>query len=136
MNDSGRFPTFRKDEPPPASNLNGVLGPVMTGPSNSHTADLTRLGRMNFDLCGEVSQADICSSKGWLSAATLMGQASNRRFAAGLFGWDCANPSLSYMLECADLSSIRIRFHGVDETFDYPNQAVIIRFGPGSVLSG
>ena len=129
MNDSDRMPTFRKDESRPARILNDVLGPVMTGPSSSHTAGPARLRRMIFDLRGGVSQADIYYSKSGSYAATLTGQASDRGFTASLLGWDCADPRLSRALKCADLSGVRIRFHVVDETYDHPNRAVIIGCG-------
>lgn len=113
----------------PASILNDVLGPVMTGPSSSHTAGPARLGRMVFDLCDGVKQADIYYSKSGSYAATLSGQASNRGFTAGLLGWDCADARLPSSLEYAEQAGIQVRFHAVEESYNHPNQAVIVARG-------
>lgn len=113
----------------PASILNDVLGPVMTGPSSSHTAGPARLGRMVFDLCGGVKQAEIYYSKSGSYAATLSGQASNRGFTAGLLGWDCADVRLPSSLEYAEQAGIQVRFHAVEESYDHPNRAVIVARG-------
>jgi L-serine dehydratase len=121
------------EESRPASILNDVLGPVMTGPSSSHTAGPARLGRMVSDLCGGVRQADIYFSKSGSYAATMEGQASNRGFTAGLLGWDCADPRLPGALEYADRAGIPICFHGVDESYDHPNRAVIVCRGPDDI---
>ena len=37
--------------------FNEVLGPVMAGPSSSHTAGPARLGHMVHDLCGGIPKA-------------------------------------------------------------------------------
>jgi L-serine dehydratase len=113
-------------EPRPASIVNDVLGPVMTGPSSSHTAGPARLGRMVYDLCGGLTQADIYYSRCGSYAATLKGQASDQGFAAGLLGWDCADERLPQAKEFAEQAGVLIRFHAVDEAYDHPNRAVIV----------
>lgn len=117
----------------PASILNDVLGPVMTGPSSSHTAGPARLGRMIFDLCQGVTRADICFSKSGSYAATLSGQASDRGFTAGLLGWDCADVRLPRSKEFAAQAGVSINFQPVAESFDHPNRALIFACGTDNI---
>lgn len=117
----------------PASILNDVLGPVMTGPSSSHTAGPARIGRMIFDLCQGVTRADICYSKSGSYAATLTGQASDLGFTAGLLGWDCADVRLPRSLDFATQKGVSINFQPVAESFDHPNRAVIIACGADNI---
>lgn len=110
----------------PASIINDVLGPVMAGPSSSHTAGPARLGRMVFELCSGVARADIYYSCNGSYAATLQGQASDQGFTAGLLGWGCADERLPHAREFAEQAGISIRFHAVAEAYDHPNRAVIV----------
>jgi len=118
---------------PPADLLNDVLGPVMTGPSSSHTAGPARIGRLVHDLCGGVARAEILYSRSGSYAATLRGQASDRGFAAGLLGLACDDPRLPEALDLARERGIRVQFCEVDEDFDHPNRAVIRAAGPDGV---
>ncbi len=110
---------------PAASILNDVLGPIMVGPSSSHTAGPARIGRMVHDLCGGIRKATIIYSSSGSYAATIKGQASDRGFAAGLLGWECFDPRLPESLTAASQAGISIFFQPVAEPFDHPNRAVI-----------
>ena len=118
---------------PPADLLNDVLGPVMTGPSSSHTAGPARIGRLVYDLCGGIARAEILYSGSGSYAATLRGQASDRGFAAGLLGMACDDPRLPDALALARDGGVDLHFREVDEPFDHPNRAVLRAAGPDGV---
>lgn len=110
--------------------FNVVLGPVMIGPSSSHTAGPARIGQMVYDLCGGgIRWAKIFYSKSGSYAATLKGQASDRGFTAGLLGWGCADPRIPEALKIAKSEGIDIQFQALDETLDHPNRAILIAAG-------
>ena len=62
-----------------------ILGPVMVGPSSSHTAGAVRIGRMARTLLGaEVARADIGLHGSF--AETGQGHGTDRALVAGLLG--------------------------------------------------
>ena len=62
-----------------------ILGPVMVGPSSSHTAGAVRIGRMARTLLGaEVARADIGLHGSF--AETGSGHGTDRALVAGLLG--------------------------------------------------
>jgi L-serine dehydratase len=113
--------------------FNDVLGPVMTGPSSSHTAGPARIGRLVHDLCGGIVRAEIQYSGSGSYAATLRGQASDRGFAAGLLGMSCDDPRLPEALALAGEKGVELFFREIDEPFDHPNRAVLRAAGPDGV---
>lgn len=64
-------------------NLFDILGPVMVGPSSSHTAGAVRIGRMARRLLGE---APVCAQITLYGsfAATGCGHGTDRALIAGL----------------------------------------------------
>lgn len=108
--------------------LNEVLGPVMRGPSSSHTAGSFRIGRMVRDLLGEEpGKARFLFDPGGSLAEVYRDQGSDIAFAAGLLGLEMTDEAF---LDALDLAEAR----GVDISFataplaeaDHPN-AVEIR---------
>jgi L-serine dehydratase len=68
--------------------FNDVLGPVMPGPSSSHTAGSFRIGRLARSLLGqEPVRAVICFDPAGSYARVFRAQAVDKGFAAGLLGW-------------------------------------------------
>lgn len=79
----------------PSSIFNNVLGPVMRGPSSSHTAAAVRIGKLAVRLLGE-EPASITfrfDPAGSL-ATTYRGQGSAMGLAAGLLGMDMTDPDI------------------------------------------
>ena len=113
--------------------LNDVLGPVMVGPSSSHTAAPACIGRMVTDICGGVRRAEILYSRTGSYAATLRGQASDRGFAAGLLGLACDDADLPRALDLARARGLGIVFSAVPEDFDHPNRAIIRAVGEDGI---
>ena len=69
-------------------NLFDILGPVMVGPSSSHTAGAVRLGRTARRLLGEGTPREAPQSRSIGSfAATGHGHGTDRALIAGLLGF-------------------------------------------------
>ena len=67
-----------------------ILGPVMVGPSSSHTAGAARIGAMARTLLGEpVTEAKIHLYGSF--AETGRGHGTDRALVAGLLGMTCAS---------------------------------------------
>ena len=86
-------------------NLFDILGPVMVGPSSSHTAGAVRIGWMTQKLLGEQPvEAKILMYGSF--AATGKGHGTDRGLVAGLLGIEIARKmGLSYSFGIANLTS-------------------------------
>jgi L-serine dehydratase len=75
--------------------FNDVIGPVMRGPSSSHTAAAVRIGRMARDLMGgDIQAVRIEFDPHGSLATTHESQGSDMGLFAGLLGWDAADPRM------------------------------------------
>ena len=79
----------------PPSIFNDVVGPVMRGPSSSHSAASVRIGRIARDLCGGTPDEVLIEfdTEGSL-ATTHESQGSDIGLFAGLLGWDADDERL------------------------------------------
>ncbi len=68
-------------------NLFDILGPVMVGPSSSHTAGAVRLGRIARRLLGEGTPCRASITLFGSFAATGCGHGTDRALIAGLLGF-------------------------------------------------
>ena len=91
----------------PVSIFNEVLGPVMRGPSSSHTAAAYRLGVMARTIFGKpVRRVHVSlSSKGSL-ATTYVSQGSETGLMAGLMGLSLEDSRVPDIMEYAAVSGI------------------------------
>ena len=73
----------------PPSIFNDVVGPVMRGPSSSHSAASVRIGRLTRDLCGGTPERVLIEfdTEGSL-ATTHDSQGSDMGLFGGLLGWE------------------------------------------------
>lgn len=80
----------------PPSIFNDVIGPVMRGPSSSHSAASVRIGRMVRDLCGGLPERVLFEfdTQGSL-ATTHESQGSDMGLFGGLLGWEADDPRLA-----------------------------------------
>jgi L-serine dehydratase len=79
----------------PPSIFNDVVGPVMRGPSSSHSAASVRIGRLARDLCGGTPESALVEfdTEGSL-ATTHESQGSDMGLFAGLLGWEADDERL------------------------------------------
>lgn len=79
----------------PPSIFNDVIGPVMRGPSSSHSAASVRIGRLARDLCGGTPDTVVIEfdTEGSL-ATTHESQGSDIGLFSGLLGWEADDERL------------------------------------------
>lgn len=91
--------------------LNDVLGPVMRGPSSSHTAGAYHLATLARSLLGAApTQADIAFDPDGSYARTYQEQGADRAFAMGLLAYPLTDERFSKALELAKTEKLAIRF--------------------------
>ena len=101
-----------------------VLGPVMIGPSSSHTAGAARIGYTAQKLLGEVpAKADIGLYGSF--ATTGKGHGTDRALVAGLLGLRPDDPRLPDSFALAAQQGMQFSIHPVELRSAHPNTAVI-----------
>lgn len=91
--------------------FNNVLGPVMRGPSSSHTAAALRIGCIARQLLGESpSEALFIFDPDGSLATTYLGQGSAMGLAGGLTGLSVADPLLSNWNTICEKSGLSLNF--------------------------
>jgi L-serine dehydratase len=102
--------------------FNDVLGPVMRGPSSSHTAGSFRIGHLLKDLAASpIKSAVFDFHTGGSLASTHHTQGSDIGLATGLLGMDILNSDMPRSLEIARASGLEISFRITDYPADHPN---------------
>ena len=95
----------------PVSIFNDVLGPVMRGPSSSHTAGSFFIGTMARALLGEEpAVVTFAFDPGGSFAEVYRQQSSDRAFAAGLMGWSITDERFPSALQLAAEQGLQITF--------------------------
>jgi L-serine dehydratase len=106
----------------PISILNHVLGPVMRGPSSSHSAASLRIGRLCRDLLGgKVTAIDCEFDPNGSLVTTHLSQGSDLGLTGGLLGWEPSDPRLREYREHARAAGLRFDVHTVDFGATHPN---------------
>lgn len=101
-----------------------ILGPVMVGPSSSHTAGAVRIGKMARTLLGgEVKRAEISLHGSF--AETGRGHGTDRALVAGLLGLQPDNLDIPRSFELATERGMEFHFHTVHLREAHPNTVVL-----------
>jgi L-serine dehydratase len=91
--------------------FNDVIGPVMRGPSSSHTAGSHHIAATCRMLLGERPiRAVFAFDRGGSYVQTYRTQNADRAFASGLLGWTLTDDRFDRALEIARDEGIRIEF--------------------------
>lgn len=103
-----------------------VLGPIMVGPSSSHTAGACRIGKTALKIC----------PKGWKSvefllhgsfAHTYKGHGTDRALVGGIMGYETDDARIRNSFEIAKEAGIDYKFKTVDLGEKYhPNTVKIV----------
>jgi L-serine dehydratase len=103
--------------------LNDVLGPVMRGPSSSHTAGSYHIARLVRSLLGDEPAAAVFTfDPDGSYAATYRQQGVDLALAAGLLGWPLTDVRFARALALAPREGLDIRFRVARlEGADHPN---------------
>ena len=107
-------------------NLFDVVGPIMVGPSSSHTAGAVRIGNVSRKLLGEeVRKAEIGLHGSFL--ATGSGHGTDRALVAGLLGLAVDDDRIPHSFELAAEHGMDFHFGAVDLGEDAnPNSARLL----------
>jgi L-serine dehydratase len=106
----------------PISILNHVLGPIMRGPSSSHSAGSLRIGRLCRDLLGgKVTAVDCEYDPNGSLATTHLSQGSDLGLTGGLLGWEASDERLSDYRKHALDAGLRFDVHITDYGAMHPN---------------
>lgn len=101
-----------------------ILGPVMVGPSSSHTAGACRLGLMARAILGDTPEHATIRLHGSF-AATGDGHGTKRAIVGGLLGMRPDDLRLRQALEQANAAGLAVRFENTDLGDDaHPNSVV------------
>lgn len=101
-----------------------IIGPVMIGPSSSHTAGAARIGRLAREILGEdLAAADVILYGSF--AQTGRGHGTDKAIIAGLMGYKPDSVRIRNAFETAERAGIPVRIAFSDADMGHPNVAEI-----------
>ncbi len=105
-------------------NLFDIVGPVMVGPSSSHTAGAVRIGRIGWRLLNEpVAKAEIYLHGSFL--ATGKGHGTDRALVAGLLGLTADDGRIPDSFALAKERGMEYSFAGIELRDAHPNSVLM-----------
>ena len=105
-------------------NIFDIMGPVMVGPSSSHTAGAVRMGRVARRLLGSLPvRAEILRHGSF--AATGSGHGTDRAIVAGLLDMAPDDPRIPHSFRLAREAGMEVSIRGVELRDAHPNTAVL-----------
>ncbi|MFC0188935.1 L-serine ammonia-lyase, iron-sulfur-dependent subunit beta [Fictibacillus aquaticus] len=102
-----------------------IIGPVMIGPSSSHTAGAARIGRVARHLFGRKPDYARVYFYGSF-AKTYKGHGTDVAIAGGILDFDTFDTRIVNALTLADEAGIKITMSEEDAITDHPNTARIV----------
>lgn len=111
-----------------------MIGPVMIGPSSSHTAGACRIGLVGLQLLG----APVKSARIGLHASfakTGRGHGTHLAIIAGLLGFAPDDARLAHAFDEAERAGMTYQFEDVDLGDVHPNSALLTLEGEGQRVS-
>lgn len=115
----------------PPSIFNDVIGPVMRGPSSSHTAASVRIAKMAASMLGQpVRRALFEFDPGGSLATTYDGQGTALGLAAGFLGLDMKDERMKDALRIAKEQGVHLDFVVTEYENDHPNTYKMTLWGP------
>lgn len=109
-------------------NVFDIIGPIMIGPSSSHTAGAVRLGRVAWKVLGERAvRADIQLSGSF--AQTYKGHGTDKALVAGILGFHSDDERIRRSLQLAEESGLEVSIREAQLPGAHPNTARIALTG-------
>ncbi|GAV21936.1 L-serine ammonia-lyase, iron-sulfur-dependent subunit beta [Carboxydothermus pertinax] len=105
-----------------------IIGPVMIGPSSSHTAGAVRLGKVGRLVLGEEPKKAKIFLHGSFKE-TYRGHGTDRALVAGLLGFDTADSRIRDSLELASKQGLVYEFLPIELPEAHPNTVYMELFG-------
>ncbi|MFD0827197.1 serine dehydratase beta chain [Neobacillus sp. M.A.Huq-85] len=103
-----------------------IIGPIMVGPSSSHTAGVVSIGKFIYELLGDYPQeANIVFYDSF--AETYQGHGTDKALLGGLLGMDTDDSRIKNSLEWAKESGMQYQFEFAEscEYYDHPNITIV-----------
>ncbi len=105
-------------------NVFDILGPVMIGPSSSHTAGAARIGRITLALLGAPAvRADILLHGSF--AKTYRGHGTDKALIAGIMGMETDDERIRFAPELAQDAGLQVNISTGEIEGAHPNTARI-----------
>ena len=109
-------------------NIFDIIGPVMVGPSSSHTAGAVKIGNVCAKLMGEkLESAEIYLHGSF--AKTGKGHGTDKALVAGLIGMSCDDIRIPNSFEIAEEQCFKFTISNLDLGDAHPNSVKIIMHG-------
>ena len=105
-----------------------VVGPVMIGPSSSHTAGAARIGLMAREILKD-EPVDVQITLYGSFAKTYKGHGTDKALVAGLLGFSADDIRLRTSFDIAAERGMKVRFLRSEEEADHPNTVKIAMTG-------
>ena len=104
-----------------------VMGPIMIGPSSSHTAGAARIGRLAKKICGKDFTKVVFHLHGSF-AKTYIGHGTDKALVAGALGMLPDDENLRDSFEIAKKRNVNYSFEQVDLGDVHPNSVKVEMF--------
>ena len=108
-----------------------ILGPIMIGPSSSHTAGAARLGKIAKEIVGTEFSKVIFYLHGSFGK-TFEGHGTDKALVAGILGMDPSDEALKDSFAIAKSQGIEYEFIEADLGYEHPNTVkIVFKFDSG-----
>ena len=105
-------------------NIFDIIGPVMIGPSSSHTAGVVRIGYSVYKIAGYTPN-DIKIKFHGSFARTYVGHGSDKAIIAGLLGFKTDSVEIRTSHEIAKERGVNFSFETIELANAHPNTVVV-----------
>lgn len=111
-----------------------IIGPVMIGPSSSHTAGAARIGKVVRSIFGEQpEEVDLYLYESF--AKTYRGHGTDIALVGGLLGMEPDDNRIADSLKIAHEAGMQVAFIPKNDSADHPNLVKLVLKGNGRTLS-
>lgn len=101
-----------------------VMGPIMIGPSSSHTAGAVRIGRLARKICGK-DFVDVIFHLHGSFAQTYLGHGTDKALVAGVLGMSPDDERIRNSFDIAKKQNLPFTFEKVDLGDVHPNSVKV-----------
>lgn len=102
-----------------------ILGPIMIGPSSSHTAGAARLSRISKEIAGAGFYEVVFMLHGSF-AKTYKGHGTDKALVGGILGMAPDDENIKTSLEKAKEAGINVVFEEIDLGYVHPNTVKLV----------
>lgn len=102
-----------------------ILGPIMIGPSSSHTAGAAKLAKIAMEIAGDGFNKIEFHLHGSF-AKTYKGHGTDKALVAGILGFEPSDERLRESFKIANDKNILIEFIEADLGYQHPNTVKIV----------